>query len=111
MKKRNWQSKHVIMKQMNKQTIFAVALIIVFCITMVVLLFKISNTDTSKHIRAIGYPKDTIMVHCRSCLVIEMHDLIRDTIYNDTVAMSRRVPSTLEDFDPRYRDFRERRYK
>ena len=94
---------------MNKQTKFAVALIMSFCIIMLVLLFKISNTDTSKHIIAIGYPKDTIIVHGQLLLVIEIHDFVKDTIYNDTIKINKRMPSTLEDFDQKYRYFRERK--
>lgn len=89
---------------------FPLIILAVFVVGMALLLIKASKENSTKYIRAIGYPKDTIMAHGKSLLVIEIHDFVKDTVYNDTIKINRRMPSTLEDFDPKYRDFRERKY-
>lgn len=83
-----------------------------FVLILFGLLFKISSdTDANKYIRAIGYPKDTIQKEngCEA-IVIEMHDFANDTIYLDTIERHSRMPSTLEEFEPKYRRFRQRDY-
>lgn len=78
-----------------------------FIVAMTLLLIKASKEDSTKYIRAIGYPKDTVMVHQRPCLVVEMHDYVNDTVvYFDTIPINTRTPSTLEDFDPKWRRYR-----
>ena len=66
-----------------------------------------SKTDAAKNIRAIGYPRDTVMVNQRPYLIVEMHDCVNDTVvYFDTIPLNTRTPSTLEDFDPKWRRYR-----
>lgn len=77
----------------------------VFIVVMTLLLIKAS--DSTKYIRAIGYTRDTIMVHQRPCLVVEMHDYVNDTVYFDTISINTRMPSTLEDFDSKCRIYRQ----
>lgn len=82
----------------------SVMVIIGFILIMFHLLCKISNQPS--RIQAIGYPKDTISKGGEEFLVIEIHDLKRDTIVYDTMKLNNRMPSTLEDFYPKYRNFR-----
>lgn len=93
------------MKKLKEVLPFVI--IIVFVLTFVSLLVKISIgdlTDAMKHVRAIGYPKDTIQrPDGGALLVVEMHDFVKDTIYLDTIPWNIRKPSTLEDFEPKYR--------
>lgn len=77
----------------------------VFIVAMTLLLIKASKKDSTKYIRAIGYPRDTVMVHQRPCLVVEMHDYVNDTVYFDTIPINTRTSSTLEDFDPKCRKY------
>lgn len=60
-------------------------------------------------IKARAYPTDTIEVHGKRFLVVEVHDYVKGDIYNDTIAMPSRVPSTLEDYDVKWRDYRLRK--
>lgn len=71
----------------------------VFIVAMTLLLIKASKDDSTKHIGTIGYPKDTVMVRQRPCLIVEMHDYVNDIIYFDTIPINIRKPSTLKDFD------------
>ena len=57
-------------------------------------------------IKAIAYPTDTIEAHGKRFLVVEVHDYVKGDIYNDTIAMPFRVPSTLEDYNMKWRDYR-----
>ena len=78
----------------------------VFVVSVMLLLMKVSELDSTKRIKAIGYPRDTIMVHQRPCLVVEMHDYVSDSVYFDAIPINTRIPSTLEDFDPKWRKYR-----
>ena len=78
-----------------------------FIVAMTLLLIKASKEDSTKYIRAIGYPRDTVMVNQRPYLIVEMHDCVNDTVvYFDTIPLNTRTPSTLEDFDPKWRRYR-----
>ena len=67
----------------------------VFIVAMTLLLIKASKEDSTKYIKAIGYPRDTVMVHQRPCLVVEMHDYVNDTVYFDTISINTSTTSTL----------------
>lgn len=89
------------------QTIFPIVVVLLSVLIIGFLLFiGASKTDPDKYIRAIGYPRDTIMVHQRPCLVVEMHDYAKNIVYFDTIPINTRTPSTLEDFDPKWRKYR-----
>lgn len=92
----------------NFQTIFLIAVALFFVLIFgFLLLTGTSKTDAAKHIRAIGYPRDTVMVNQRPYLIVEMHDCVNDTVvYFDTIPLNIRTPSTLEDFDPKWRSYR-----
>lgn len=85
---------------------FPLIILVMFVVGMALLLIKASEENSTKYIRAIGYPKDTVMVHQRPCLVVEMHDYVNDTVYFDTISINTRIPSTLEDFDPKWRSLK-----
>lgn len=92
------------------KTIFPIAVAFLFVLIIGFLLFVGAvKTDTAKYIRAIGYPKDTIMTGNKELLVVEMHDFVKDTIYFDTIVRNNRIPSTLEDYDPKFRNYRKRK--
>lgn len=89
--------------------IFLIVVALLFVLIMGFLLrIAVNKTDMAKHIRAIGYPKDTIMTGNKELLIIEMHDFVKDTIYSDTIIRNNRMPSTLEDYDPKFRNYRKR---
>lgn len=88
------------------KTTCSLIILAVFIVTMALILIKASEENSTKYIRAIGYPKDTVMVHQRPCLVVEMHDYVKDTVYFDTISINTRIPSTLEDFDPQWRSLK-----
>lgn len=89
---------------------FPIFVALLFVLILFGLLFKISSdTDTNKYIKAIGYPKDTIVTGNKELLVVEMHDFVKDTIYFDTIVRNNRIPSTLEDYDPKFRNYRKRK--
>ena len=87
--------------------IIPMIVVLLFVIMMAVLLAIISVNDKdykgNDSIRAIGYPKGIIQREGKYYQVIEMHDFLRDTVYMDTVPYYRRKPSTLEDYDPKWR--------
>ena len=60
-------------------------------------------------IKAIAYPTDTIEVHGERLLIVEVHDYVKGDIYNDTIAMPSRVPSTLEEYYVKLRNYRLRK--
>lgn len=60
-------------------------------------------------IKARAYPIDTIEIHSKRFLVVEVHDYVKGDTYNDTIAMPSRVPSTLEDYDVKRRKYRFRK--
>lgn len=92
------------------KTIFPIAFTVVIVLQIGFLLYVSSKqNDAAKYIRAIGYPKDTIVCGDKELLVVEMHDLVKDTIYCDTIVRNKRIPSTLEDYDPKFRDYRKRK--
>ena len=92
------------------KVIFPIIFVSVVILLLGFLLFISSRPlDASKHIRAIGYPKDTIMQGNKELLVIEMHDFVKDTIYFDTIIRNNRMPSTLEEYDPKYNYYRKRK--
>lgn len=92
------------------KTIFPIVVALLFVLIIGLLLFVVAcKTDTAKYIRAIGYPKDTIMTDSKELLVVEMHDFVKDTIYFDTIVRNNRIPSTLEDYDPKFRNYRKRK--
>jgi len=92
------------------QTIFPIVFVLAVVLLIGFLLFVgAGKTDTAKYIRAIGYPKDTIMTDNKELLVVEMHDFVKDTIYFDTIVRNNRMPSTLEDYDPKFRNYRKRK--
>jgi len=96
------------MKSFN--VIFPIIIVSVFLLLLAFLLLISSRPiDVSKHIRAIGYPKDTIMQCNKELLVVEMHDFVKDTIYFDTIIRNNRMPSTLEEYDPKYNYYRKRK--
>lgn len=78
----------------------------VFVVAMTLLLVKACKEDSTKYIRAIGYPRDTVMVHQRPCLVVEMHDYVNDIVYFDTIPINTRTHSILKDFYPKWRRYR-----
>lgn len=80
-------------------------ILVVFIVAMM-LLIKVSKeySTSTEYIRAIGYPRDTVIVQQIPCLVVEMHDYVNNTVYFDTIPINTRTPSTLEDFDPKWRN-------
>lgn len=64
----------------------------VFIVAMTLLLIKASKKDSTKYIRAIDYPRDTVMTYQRPCLVVEMRDYVNDTVYFDTISVNTRMP-------------------
>ena len=92
------------------KSIFPIIFVSAFVLLLGFLLFISSRPlDVSKYIRAIGYPKDTIMQGNKELLVIEMHDFVKDTIYFDTIIRNNRMPNTLEEYDPKYNYYRKRK--
>ena len=92
------------------KSIFPIIFVLMFVLVLGFLLFISSRPlDASKHIRAIGYPKDTVMQGNEELLVIEMHDFVKDTIYFDTIIRNNRMPSTLEEYNPKFRNYRKRK--
>lgn len=90
--------------KISRKGMIPVIAILLFVIAIIALLDIISVKEYrgNDNIRAIGYPKGIIKRDSKYFQVIEMHDFVRDTIYMDTVSYYRRMPSTLEDYDPKW---------
>lgn len=91
--------------KISRKGMIPVIAILLFIIAIITLLdiFSVKEYRGNDNIRAIGYPKGIIKRDSKYFQVIEMHDFVRDTIYMDTVPYYRRMPSTLEDYDPKWR--------
>lgn len=74
------------------------------CLVVIIMYFAFTARYEKEYngrlgIKARAYPTDTIEAYGKKFLVVEVHDYINGDIYNDTIAMPSRVPSTLEEYD------------
>lgn len=73
----------------HKRDIIPTLFILVFVIVMAVLLAMVSESDATmeKDMRFITLPKKEIKAQGKRFLVVEIKDMITDSIYNDTIRL------------------------
>lgn len=78
--------------------VFRIIILLSFIIAVIILLSLIAIKDNRNYITKVGHPVDTIRIdERREMIVVEIHDLVRDSVYLDTITRYNRKLSTLEE--------------